>query len=238
MKKTLYTLLILTFALSAAAQYGGSVIHLHQYNNKRFALRVDGVPFGSGERNYTVTGLQPGYHMLEATTWSGNGHHGHYPVTSFIGQVYVPAMTEMTARIERYNNLAILSSVSMIPAPTYPAPHLPVYNPAPCAPVVPVCTGPVAMSDFEFQDMRAAIASRDFESTRLSMTRQLLSQRNLSTRQVMSLMQLFDFESNRLEVAKFGYARTIDRNNYYQTFALFDFDSSVRELSRFMETYS
>jgi hypothetical protein len=237
MKKTLYTLLILACTLSAVAQPVGSVLHLRLYNNRNFALRIDGIPFGAADRSQTVTGLQPGYHTLEVTTWIGHGRHARYPVTVFAGQVYVPAMTELTACIERYNNLVILSSYAMMPPPVCPAPYFPVIKPAP-APSLPVCQGPVAVSDYEFQNLRAAIAGRDFESTRLSMTRQLLAERYLNTRQVMSLMQLFDFESNRLEVAKFAFARTIDRNNYYQTFALFDFDSSVRELSRYMESYS
>jgi hypothetical protein len=65
----------------------------------------------------------------------------------------------------------------------------------------------------------------------------LMQDRFFTAGQVAQLVGLFEFESNRMQVAKAAYARTVDRNRYYVVFDVLAFDSSVRELMRFMETY-
>ena len=47
-------------------------------------------------------------------------------------------------------------------------------------------------------------------------------------------VDLFSFDSSRLEFAKFAYGHTVDRNRYFQTYNSFTFDSSVNELSEFI----
>jgi hypothetical protein len=51
-------------------------------------------------------------------------------------------------------------------------------------------------------------------------------------------MNLFTFDSSRLEFAKFAYGRTVDRNRYFQTYNSFTFNSSVDELSDYIARYS
>ena len=47
-------------------------------------------------------------------------------------------------------------------------------------------------------------------------------------------MLLFVFESNKLEVAKSAYRKTVDKQNYYQLNDALTFSSSKEELARFI----
>jgi hypothetical protein len=51
----------------------------------------------------------------------------------------------------------------------------------------------------------------------------------------MGILQLFTFEDNKLELAKFAYDYCIDRENYYRVNDVFTFSSSKDELSRFLQ---
>ena len=48
-------------------------------------------------------------------------------------------------------------------------------------------------------------------------------------------MQLFNFESSRLEFAKFAYPYTFDQGNYYKLNDAFQFESSIDELNEFVK---
>ena len=47
-------------------------------------------------------------------------------------------------------------------------------------------------------------------------------------------MQSFDFESTKLEYAKFAYDFTYDKGNYFKVNDAFDFESSIEELDEYI----
>jgi hypothetical protein len=49
-------------------------------------------------------------------------------------------------------------------------------------------------------------------------------------------MSLFNFESSRLEFAKFAYGYTYDLGNYFIVNDAFNFESSISELDRYIQT--
>ena len=56
------------------------------------------------------------------------------------------------------------------------------------------------------------------------------------SRQVSELMQLMTFESSMLELAKNAYMHTLDKQNYYLANDAFNFESSIEDLNRFIQT--
>jgi hypothetical protein len=52
--------------------------------------------------------------------------------------------------------------------------------------------------------------------------------------QIAEVMSLFAFESYKVDVAKSGYTKTLDPQNFYIVNNQFSFSSSVNELSRFV----
>jgi hypothetical protein len=92
------------------------------------------------------------------------------------------------------------------------------------------CPNPITPS--EANSLRNTIGNQSFESTKSNIARQMIGSRCLTTAQVRDILLLFDFESTRLDIAKFAYSRTWDQGNYHELFDVFDFDSSVNDLSK------
>ena len=90
------------------------------------------------------------------------------------------------------------------------------------------------MSNREFDDMKEQIRKEWFEKNRLTSAKVIVDKNNFTTRQVKEIMLLFTFENNRLEVAKYAYRKTVDKQNYFQLNDAFSFSSSKEELARFI----
>ncbi|MFM9052364.1 MAG: DUF4476 domain-containing protein [Bacteroidota bacterium] len=132
------------------------------------------------------------------------------------------------------------SSGSMTTTTTTTTTHSTSNNPAPSRPSqVIYVTGyngpigcPVPMTQGEFNSFKESIRSKDFEDTKLKISKQVIQSNCLTSQQVKVTMGLFDFESTRLELAKFAYGHTYDIGNYYKVNDAFEFESSVDDLSR------
>jgi hypothetical protein len=93
-----------------------------------------------------------------------------------------------------------------------------------------------AMSSADFEDAKKSIANQSFADKKLTVSKQVVDNNCLTTDQVKQLMKLFDFESNKLDFAKYAYKKTLDRNNYYKVNDAFDFSGSVDELDKYIKT--
>ncbi len=94
------------------------------------------------------------------------------------------------------------------------------------------CPMPMATGDFE--SAKSSIANKSFESTKLEIAKQIIGSNCVVADQVKQIMQLFDFESSKLDFAKFAYGHTYDKGNYFKVNDAFDFESSVSDLSSYI----
>lgn len=90
------------------------------------------------------------------------------------------------------------------------------------------------MNSREFEMVKDQIRKEWFENNRLTSVKTIIDKNNFTTQQVKELMFLFTFENNRLEVAKYAYRKTTDKNNYYQVNDALTFGSNKEELARFI----
>ncbi|MBK9569366.1 MAG: DUF4476 domain-containing protein [Chitinophagaceae bacterium] len=90
------------------------------------------------------------------------------------------------------------------------------------------------MNNREFSDMKDQIRKEWFENNRLISAKVIIDKNNFNMQQVKELMLLFTFENNRLEVAKYAYRKTVDKQNTYQLNDALTFNSSKDELARFI----
>jgi hypothetical protein len=79
-----------------------------------------------------------------------------------------------------------------------------------------------------------ALRSRSFESSRLALAKEIISSNCLTSAQVRDFMLQFSFENSRLEVARFAFAFTVDRQNYYLVHDALQYPESVAELQQFL----
>lgn len=88
----------------------------------------------------------------------------------------------------------------------------------------------MGMNPHEFGEVKAMIENETFDSSRLTLAKQVVAGNHLSASQITEICQLFSFESNALELAKYAYPYCIDPNKYYLVNQAFNHDSSKREL--------
>ena len=104
--------------------------------------------------------------------------------------------------------------------------------------VMPGYNGPVGcpypMSDNDFSGVRNSISSKDFEDSKKTMAKQVIASNCLLSSQVRDVMNLFDFEDTKLEIAKYAYGYTYDLGNYYKVNDAFDFEMSIDELNAYI----
>lgn len=90
------------------------------------------------------------------------------------------------------------------------------------------------MSAREFETLKDQLRREWFENNRLTSVCTIIEKSNFTTRQVKDLMLLFTFESNRLEIAKSAYRKTVDKENYFELNDVLTFTSSKEDLARFI----
>ena len=94
------------------------------------------------------------------------------------------------------------------------------------------CEVPVNSS--RFASMLATIKKQDFASSKKRVAKQIISSNCILTDNLVQILNLFDFESSKLEIAKFAFDYTYDIENYYKVNNVFDFESSKEKLDKYI----
>ena len=91
------------------------------------------------------------------------------------------------------------------------------------------------MNKRQFNDLIFTVKNESFDSHKLEVMNLAIHQNNLSSRQVLHLMELLTFDSYKLKFAKRAYAKTIDKQNYFIVRNGLTFSSHKRELTKFIK---
>lgn len=89
-----------------------------------------------------------------------------------------------------------------------------------------------------FKSAKETVKNANFDDTRLSTAKSILSSNCMSTDQVIQICQIFGFEESKLNFAKFAYSKTTDPNNYFKVANIFSFDASKTDLNNFISNGS
>lgn len=82
----------------------------------------------------------------------------------------------------------------------------------------------------DFGDLKKVINDRWFESAKMDFAKTAINENYFTLNQVRELLELFSFESSKLELAKLAYSKTVNNRKYYKLYDVFWFESSVTEL--------
>jgi hypothetical protein len=89
-------------------------------------------------------------------------------------------------------------------------------------------------SDADFAQIKATLNATKFESKKLDTLKSLVYNYYFTTAQVGVLMNMFSFESNKLEVAKYIYPYVVDKQNFGSLAKEFNFDARKEDFRKFM----
>ena len=90
------------------------------------------------------------------------------------------------------------------------------------------------MNPQDYEDAYQVISKESFDSSKLTLAKQIVSSNPMTASQILGICKLFSFESNKLEFAKFAYAFCVEPNKYFLLNDAFSYDSSKRELDEFI----
>lgn len=240
MKTSLFTFLFITSALFLNAHPFESVLNITMFNNSVFTVEFDNQYFSHPDRHYTIQSVTPGQHHLRIMQLAArrNVNVPFYKL-AFDGFVVIPAGTEINATILHHGQIRINNTGSLLPGPGF-NPHCQAsgyVNSIPSPSLPANCNVQFPMSDYDFNQLKSSLLNRAFESTRLAIAKQATANRYLSAHQVADLMRVFDFDSSRLEIARYAYGRTVDKQNYFLTYNSFIFESSINELNNYIDHF-
>ncbi len=90
------------------------------------------------------------------------------------------------------------------------------------------------MNNQDFSILLQQLDDNYFDDQRMIIARQAIGQNRINTDQVIAILNTFNFESTKLEFAKFAYQKVVDPQRYYLVNESFSFSSSIRELDDFI----
>lgn len=233
MKRIIFTL-ALAVLITGCYGFAGSTLKISIHNQSEFNLIIDGTIFRQAGNYYSIADLAPGNHAIEITRFVRRPFYNYATVLClYDGMINIPGYPSVVeACLDPQRRLIIQRITPLIQPP-------------------PVCGGGTYQNNFtnqydngfyqtqvvcdnEFEQMKHTIASRTFDSFKLSLAKEIVSQNQFTSGQIAALLQLMTFESSKLELAKFAYNNTIDKNNFYRVYDVFTFESTIQELQQFI----
>ncbi len=93
-----------------------------------------------------------------------------------------------------------------------------------------------AMAPQQFIAFKQTVQNNSFDSGKQDLVKTQLANNWISSQQLKELIQLFTFESSKLEIAKIGAVKVMDRNNLFTIYDAFDYESSKTEFAKYILT--
>jgi hypothetical protein len=90
------------------------------------------------------------------------------------------------------------------------------------------------ISDYDFGMLKQYVRKESFDDRRINIAKQAAGNNNFSIAQIRDIMSIFSFDEGKLDIAKYFYNRTVDRNNYYQLTDALSFSDSKDKLLQFI----
>lgn len=161
------------------------------------------------------------------------------PLQNCVGQ-FVDLKQSQTLTIVRddklfgmdYSQIHVRPEVTMDLVTEQPSVGGNVQPPVPPTPPVPPMQ--FGMTPQDYEDAYQVISDESFDSSKLTVAKQVISANPMTASQILGICKLFSFESNKLEFAKFAYANCVDQNKYYLLNEAFSYESSKRELNNYI----
>jgi len=94
-----------------------------------------------------------------------------------------------------------------------------------------------AMSDAELQTLLTTMKGVNFEEKMIDVAKSATKNRWVTTQQVRQMLDLFSFEKNKLDLAKYLYDFSSDKNNYYTLVSAFNFSANQKELTDYIKNH-
>ena len=86
------------------------------------------------------------------------------------------------------------------------------------------------MSDSQFSNFVSLVNNVSFRSQKKELINAAAATNSFTVAQIIQIMNMMDFSSDKVDVAAAMYNNVCDYNNWYMVYSVFDFNMHVREL--------
>jgi hypothetical protein len=244
--KKIFTLLISSvFSLSLLA-FDGNRLNISTIgSNKNLKIEIDGRKILMPDNSITIRNLNEGYHQIkifrengrESRNGNGNGYeYGRRGDMIYNGSVFLRRGYVIDIIISRYGKVftdenRIDRNNEWYNEDNEDDDHF--YDSENNGSGWNNGYGNL-MNAREFDQLKESLRKEWFENNRVTSVKTVIDKSNFTSQQVKELMLLFVFENNKLEVAKYAYRKTVDKQNYFLLNEVLTFSSSKDELARFI----
>jgi hypothetical protein len=90
------------------------------------------------------------------------------------------------------------------------------------------------VNNTDFTNMKTSIEKLSFNNTQVAQIKTLMNTRCFTVAQIKILIKILGFEASKLDIAKYGYDKCIDKNNYFSVNDEFTYSSSISELNEYI----
>jgi uncharacterized protein DUF4476 len=234
--KTIFTLLtsvLLTTSVFASGFRPTASLTVKSADRSPIVVIVDGKCFDIGSNSIMISNLEPTYHDVKVYQQSYNGNvefGGKDCDVLFNSSVFLKPGTGLLIAIDDCG--AITMNETRMRTRSFGdtwQPRNRYYH------FTPDNVYSRAIDNDEFDRVLWAISKENFETNRMTSAEQIIGGNYFTTAQFKQLLRLFNFESNKLQLAKLGYDKVVDQSNYYTLSDLFSYNSSRDELARCMK---
>lgn len=231
--KQFFTLLISSLvALSSFARPPQTILSVSSFSNTNLRITIDGYNYNfNNDDDFVLNNIQPGQHQIKIykTKNRGYGYGSNNSTIIYQSNIFLRNNYHTDITINRFGKVFIdeapigFGGYNNYPN-NYPNNYLnQTYN------------NPMGLVGFEA--LKSSVNKERFDDSRLNIIKQAAINNYFSTDQIKQLISLFNFESTKLELAKFLYGRATDRENYFIINDVFSFSSSRDALSKYIIEY-
>lgn len=226
--KTLF--LLLTVALLnpvfAFTRHTNTELEIVNPQNRPFAVRLNHQAFTAPAQKQVLRNITSGPQRIQLA-YVHHDRGGRISYHVFDHQtIHINPGTKYTAVVNAFDEMILVNTEAIRqfqPVTCYTG----NVNPEPLRPLPAVGVHPG-----QFQQFLAVVKQQSFESTRLDLMHNFITQNALNAQQIKVLMDILQFESSRLKIAILAYQHVVDPGNYFVVHDAFHFESSIRQLNR------
>jgi hypothetical protein len=224
--KKIFTLLLLGCStLFARAHSDDGIISITNLSRQEVLIEVDGHEYGSCDHDLTIRDLKPGMYMVKVygERSHGNQYTGNYKRPLLYNRfVNVKPKLFVDIIINRFSKVFIDEQVMNDRWRDYETDNK---------------HGSKAMNDQSFGMFIETINKENFDDSKMPIIKQVANQNYFTAEQVKQLVPLLTFDDNQLEIAKYLYGRTVDKQNYFIVYSAFKFPFTKDKLVEYIKNY-
>ncbi len=234
---TLLIALILSTSIFAAGIKPTCTLTIKSLEKSAIVVIVDGKRFDFGSSSIMITDLDPSYHDVKVYQEKMNGS------VYFFGKTYSMLFNSSVLLKPRTSLLIAIDDCDVITMNETKIKRQKIgdnwqggdyYDNSNYA---SENVSSKTIDNNDFSRVLWAMSKESQETNKMKSAEQIIDNNYFSTEQVKQMLQLFNSDDNKLELAKLAYNKTIDQSNYYTINNIFKFDSDRDELARCVRSY-